>query len=342
MKKSVTLGIQVAAIYIGTVVGAGFATGREIVAFFTKYSHEAFISILLCTWLLTWLGMKVMLVGSRLRATSYQQVSNYLFGSFFGSLFNGMMFLTLVGVTSVMISGAGAIFEEQLKVSSQVGILLTIALTVFTLRFGVKGISSVNMIVVPIFIVFSFILSIHTLPFYSASMSEMLSLSPSSIVSSILYASFNLALAQAVLVPLATEVNDEKAIKIGAMLGGVGLGVILLASHLALLSLHNVELYDIPMAEIMKEGLSHFYYLYLLVMCGEVFTSVIGNVYGIERQMKSVLKRSKLVNMTIIVVITYSVSLIGYSDLITRLYPIFGYLSVVFLVLLAMKKIPHN
>ncbi|MEK1832032.1 hypothetical protein AAAC51_33515 [Priestia megaterium] len=33
------LTLQVAATYVGTVVGAGFATGKEIVQFFTQYGN---------------------------------------------------------------------------------------------------------------------------------------------------------------------------------------------------------------------------------------------------------------------------------------------------------------
>lgn len=38
---------QIAAVYVGTVVGAGFATGREIVEFFTRYGIYGFIGILI-------------------------------------------------------------------------------------------------------------------------------------------------------------------------------------------------------------------------------------------------------------------------------------------------------
>ncbi|WP_243385439.1 hypothetical protein [Bacillus kexueae] len=339
MKNRFVLSIQVAAIYIGTVVGAGFATGREIVEFFTKYGPSAFISIIFCTALLTWYGMKVMVIGYRLKATSYQQVTAYLFGPFLASVFNVIMFVTLLGVTSVMISGAGAIFKEQLNLSSQVGILFTIGLTMAVLKFGVKGISSVNMVVVPIFILFSFLLALHALP-YEMNEPFQLSSMPLSIFSSFLYAAFNLALAQAVLVPLATEVNDEKAIKFGAIFGGIGLGIILMASHLALSNLTNVGVYDIPMAQLIKEGARTFYLLYVIVICGEVFTSVIGNVYGIEKQMKSNFRKSTFINLSIISVVTYSISLIGYSELITKLYPLFGYVSLSFLLVLMVKKVP--
>ena len=38
---------KVASIYIATIVGAGFASGREIVQFFTSYYRGGFYGILL-------------------------------------------------------------------------------------------------------------------------------------------------------------------------------------------------------------------------------------------------------------------------------------------------------
>lgn len=341
LRKNVFVAFQVAAIYIGTVVGAGFATGREIVEFFTKYGNSGLLSIIVCTWLLSWLGMKMMVLGHRIGAKSYQQLNHFLFGSFLGPVFNTMMLLTLIGVTSVMLSGAGAIFKEQLHMSAQFGILLTIILTSVVMVFGITGISSVNVIVVPIFILFSLFLSYETLESSTISFDLISHPSLSSIFSSFLYASFNLALAQAVLIPLASQIQDEESMKLGAKLGGIGLGIILCTSHLALSSLPNVEMYDIPMAELIKGSFVGFYYLYLLVMYGEVFTSVIGNVYGIERQMKASFHFPSIGIVAVLLCVTYFISLVGYSDLITRLYPLFGYMSVGFLLLLAVKKVPN-
>ncbi|KHF27179.1 hypothetical protein LR68_03986 [Anoxybacillus sp. BCO1] len=37
--------VQIAFVYVGTVVGAGFATGKEIVQFFTQYGAIGFVTI---------------------------------------------------------------------------------------------------------------------------------------------------------------------------------------------------------------------------------------------------------------------------------------------------------
>jgi len=47
MIKRFMLSLQIGAVFIGTVVGAGFATGQEILQFFTCFGKIGMITILL-------------------------------------------------------------------------------------------------------------------------------------------------------------------------------------------------------------------------------------------------------------------------------------------------------
>ena len=105
--------IQIAAVYVGTIVGAGFATGREIVEFFSQYGFYGFIGIILTGYLFILLGTKIMLLALSINAQTYQELNSYLFGQKWGWIINLLFFIMLFGVTAVMLSGAGAVFEEQ-------------------------------------------------------------------------------------------------------------------------------------------------------------------------------------------------------------------------------------
>ena len=48
MKKDFTKIFQVAAVFIGTVVGAGLASGKEITQFFTSFGLTSFLGIFFC------------------------------------------------------------------------------------------------------------------------------------------------------------------------------------------------------------------------------------------------------------------------------------------------------
>ncbi len=140
----------------------------------------------------------------------------------------------------------------------------------------------------------------------------------------------NLGLAQAVLVPVATEIKDDWTIKWGGIIGGAALTLILISSHFTLIMLPNLEMYDIPMAIIMKNVAPFFYWIFILVIYGEIFTSVIGNVFGLDRQLKQYIKVSTILSISAIFAFTYLISLVDYGSLLSYLYPLFGYICLLF------------
>ena len=332
---------QVAAVYVGTVIGAGFATGKEIYEFFTQYGLYGLIGIILSGFIFIWIGKKIMVIALHKNLKNYMEFNDWLFGkrvSFFVNiLFMGMLF----GVTGVMMSGVGGLFEEQLGFSKIGGMIFTMFLAVVVMTWGTKGLLSINTFVVPAMIIFNLALMvvslIYTYPtqqfFYiPQEVSWKLILSPFS------YTAFNLALTQAILVPLASEIKDEEIIRKGAYLGGFILTVILFSCHISLSSVPGIEHINIPTAYVMKQIAPFLYGLYLFIIFGEIFSSLIGNAFGLERQLK---KTTELPSWSLYVgifTVCFGVGLMDYGPLISLLYPIFGYISLTFLILLAVKK----
>lgn len=346
MKKNWSAAFQIAAVYVGTVVGAGFATGREIVEFFSRFGFIGLLSILLSGYLLIVLGSKLMRMAARINAVSYQEFNIHLFGKWAGRGINIIMLFMLLGVSAVMLAGAGAVFEEQLGLSKDLGVFLTIFLSFIVMLVGTKGLFAVNSFVVPIMVCFSLMLMSLSIK-QSDFMNHLLLIPPAedgwkSILAPFSYSALNLALAQAVLVPIANEIKDDWTIKWGGILGGAALTLILISSHFTLIMLPNLELYDIPMAIIMKQIAPFFYWIYVLVIYGEIFTSVIGNVFGLDRQLKQFVHVPTVITISAIFIVSYIISLIDYSKLLSNLYPLFGYISLIFFILLWRKPLNNK
>ncbi|KAA0565407.1 hypothetical protein F0342_07325 [Bacillus sp. CH30_1T] len=339
--KKIAGSFQIAAVYVGTVIGAGFATGREIVEFFTRFGFVGFIAILLSGYLFITMGTKIMLKSHDIKAKSFEEFNEYLFGKWFSKFMNIVMMIMLIGVSAVMLSGAGAVFQEQLLLPKQLGILLTIVLGFITMMVGIKGLFAVNTFVVPLMIVFNLFLMVYSVR--NAAFLDAFLLIPhaedgwKSVVAPFSYVAFNLAMAQAVLVPVAGEVKDRETIKYGGYLGGFFLTMILISSHITLVMIPDVTQYQIPMAVVMKSFVAGFYIIYIIIIYGEIFTSVIGGVFGLEKQLTNYWKGSSLMTFTGIFLMIYSLSFFEYSELLSYLYPLFGYMSLLFIILLWMK-----
>jgi uncharacterized membrane protein YkvI len=337
---------QLAAVYVGTIIGAGFATGREIVEFFTRFGFIGLIGILISGYLFIFLGAKIMVKAHELKAQSYEEFNEYLFGKWFSKFMNILMMFMLLGVTAVMLSGAGAVFEEQLGMPKQAGVLLSIFLGFIVMIIGMKGLFAVNTLVVPIMIIFNISIMLSNL--FHPEFAESILRIPhaddgwKAVISPFSYAAFNLAMAQAVLVPVASQIKDVKTVKYGGILGGILLTIILISSHFTLVMIPNVTLYEIPMAIVMKSMAGSLYGIYIFIIFGEIFTSIIGGVFGLEKQMANYWNGRRIFISILIFTIVYLLSFFEYSKLLSYLYPLFGYLSLLFIVLLWMKPWGKN
>jgi uncharacterized membrane protein YkvI len=329
--------LQVAATYIGTIVGAGFATGKEIVQFFSQYGMVGLVGILISGYLFIWIGTKSMLIAKRIDANSYQEVNEYIFGEKIARIVNIVLLIMLFGVTSVMFSGTGAVFREQMGLPSQVGILLTMVLCYLAVIRGMKGLLFVNSLIVPMMILFSLII-ISAFPGATEYYGESSNIGKV-ILSALAYAAYNIVLGQAVLVPLGRDSENETIIRWGGFLGGLGLTLILITSHLALITIPDMTAYSIPMAEIIKQIGTVLHILFVIVIYGEIYTTLIGNVYGISRKLSGSTQPKKSV-IILILLVCYFVSLIGFDSLVKYLYPLFGYMGCVVLLSLMFKKMP--
>jgi len=335
--------LQIAAIYMGTIVGAGFATGQEILQFFTRFGNWGTYAIIAATFFFIWLGNKVMLLANQIQAKSYEDLNIALFGKSLGSLISLFMLVVLLGVSAVMLAGAGTVFEENWDLSYQLGLIATCIACFFLLRHGMHAIIAVNSIVVPIMLLFTLIMFFHTLEMPNT-MSFVTNKTDyplwTALSTPFLYTAFNLALAQAVLVPIGAQTTNPAVIKYGSLLGGIGIGFMLFVGHIAL-SAHmpGIQQFAIPMGGIARNMSTIVYYIYVTIIFAEVFTTLLADIYGLALQVH---ERSKLPTTLIIffaLICCYLLSQLGFGNLLATLYPLFGFISLGWFLLIARKRL---
>lgn len=337
--------LLLAATYVGTVVGAGFATGKEIVTFFSMHGALGTISVAISGFLFIVVGTKIMVISARIEAYSFQDFNVYLFGNKVGRVVNLFVFIVVICVTSVILSGAGAVFHEQLGLPYQLGIIATLVICYIVILKGLKGIYAINAYIVPLMVIFILFVSISIVEQYPHELlvkimptqfSEHLSWT----VSPLTYSAFNIMTAQVVLVPLGKEIRDEKILRWGGFWGGLILFFILMSNHISLSAFPETFSHEIPMAEIVKHFGTFIHILFLLVIYGEIFNSVVGNVFGITRQLNASFKVRYHHAVLIILFVIFLISQAGYGKLLSVMYPLIGSIGLILLVFIMFKKIP--
>ncbi|MDR6716068.1 hypothetical protein [Paenibacillus sp. 2003] len=334
--------LQIAFTYIGTVVGAGFATGQEILQFFTQYGKWATVTIGLSTMLFVWLGTKMMLIAHDTGSRSYEDLNKHLFGPKAGKWITWVTLLILIGVNSVMLAGAGSVFVEHLGLHYQTGLIVTLVGTYLLLGRGIQAILQMNSIVVPMMLLLSLLMITSTIHHPGASRFITLTTDSNPIqvwLSPLLYSSFNLALAQAVLVPVGNQIRSRNVLKWGGVLGGIGVGFMLMAAHFAMSAqMPGIIQFEIPMGSIAFQLGWAVQSVYVSLIFMEIFSTFVADIYGMTLQLRQHIRvHPRFITLTIML-LCYSLSQFGFSSLLSILYPIFGSLALFWAAKLVLNR----
>lgn len=139
MRKS----LQIAGAYVGIIVGAGFASGQEILQFFTSFGLLGIIGGVIATFFFAFLGMQLTQLGSKLQTDSHKAVIYHICGRYLGVVVDIIITFFLFGVTVVMMAGSGSIFEQQFGLPAMAGNVVMAVLTILTVCLNVQKLLSV-------------------------------------------------------------------------------------------------------------------------------------------------------------------------------------------------------
>src|SRR5690625_2081105 len=99
--------LKMGSAFIGIIVGAGFASGQEVLQYFTSFGYAGTLSAIVATGLFAYLGATLTKLGSRMQTTSHKEVIYQISGRYLGVIVDYIIIFTLFGVAVVMIAGAG-------------------------------------------------------------------------------------------------------------------------------------------------------------------------------------------------------------------------------------------
>lgn len=139
----------IAMAYMSVVIGGGFASGREVIEFFTGYGAWGIGGSLVAAFLFAFVGMQIAQISSRMQAKSHNQVLARLFGSTGGALVDYLLIFFLFGVGVIMLAGAGSTFAQQFGWDTLTGSIVMALVVVLTLCLNLKSIIYLISAVIP-------------------------------------------------------------------------------------------------------------------------------------------------------------------------------------------------
>ncbi len=324
---------KVAAVYIGTVVGAGFASGQEVLQFFSFFGMAGNLGLVLAAVMFAFLGLVILELGHKLGADSHREVIRHAGGRWLGMAIDGVITFFLFGAMTAMIAGAGAIFREQFGLPFLLGSLVMTAATMFTVLLGISGVINAISYVVPLLLVSVLGIAVAVLtttPINTDFIAQWAQTSRAPVpfwpLSAVVYVSYNLVLGVSVLAPLGRHVGSLQTLQKGALLGGIGLGVSALAINLTLLAkVPAAAGYEIPMVFVAAQFSPLIQLFYSIVLMAEIYTTSVSSLYGFAERITD--QGKPLFRWLVVGTSTaaFTAGQLGFSTLVRVLYPAVGY-----------------
>jgi uncharacterized membrane protein YkvI len=335
-KKASSFGIfTIASAYIGTVVGAGFASGQEVLQFFTVFGLKGIWGIAVSTLLFFFTGYTILMLGRSLRAGSHVEIVRFTNGKILGAAIDIIVTLFLFGGLSAMIAGAGAIFKEQFGIASILGTLAMAIVSLLTVVTGTKGVINAISLVVPFLIVtvlFVAAVSLAQNPIAEREIEtakQLTGATPHWLMSSVNYASYNIVVCIGVLTPIGSETQDKRKLFWGALLGALGLGIAIFAIDLCIITnIVSVRALEVPMIAIAGKISVAVKLIFAVVMFAEVYTTAVGNLYAFSQRVNLRLPKAAVIGG--VTFLAFLAGQLGFSNMVKYLYPAVGYGGILF------------
>ena len=348
MKKVLKMGSA----FIGIIVGAGFASGAEILQYFTAFGYMGIVAAIISTALFAYIGMALTRLGSRLQTTSHKDVIYTISGRFLGTIIDFIIIITLFGVGTVMIAGAGSNLEQQFGLPSYIGSGLMIVLVFATILLNVDKVVAVIGSITPFLILAVIGVSIYSLFTMDQSFAELSPIAnavdttlPNWFISAINYVSFNIAVGASMALVMGGAEKDERTAALGGLVGGLGLGIMILLSHLAIFSkVDVVKDADLPMLAIINDISPILAILMAFVLYGMIFNTAVSMFYAFGARFVTI-GTSKFKGFVLItLLIGFGLSFFGFKNLVAHLYPYIGYMGLLLSAVLiyASIKLPKK
>lgn len=324
-------GFYLAFVYIGLVIGAGFASGREILEYFNFPSSTNYSGVVLATFLLIAVCYVILCKCYCFGINSSKEYLCQVAGKFAVPL-RVLMLLYLFCGFFTMLSASGSLLEQGFMLPGVFGVLLMLSICLAVLAFDLSGIITLNMILVPCMIFGIIYICFSTAVLGSNEAFSLKEFSRGIGISAICYVSYNTISAPTVLVPLQKNIS-YRGIRTASVTGGFVLGIlILIIWSVQSLRFDAIWKSDIPMLMLAAMNGKIQKNIYTAVLFMAICTTAVSQGFGILDNFNVSGSKNRIRAALILCVAAFPFALIDFSALVANLYYFFGAVGVLWMI----------
>lgn len=314
--------------------------GQEIYTFFNKYGIKGLIGLVFSMLLICIIIYKTFKISLNKKQKTYQDFlrnmmpqklkNNKILVDTISNIINLFLLISF----NIMVAGFATYFFQELSFPKIIGGVVISIASFITFYKGINGVIKINTYLIPSLILLIIFLGIKKIE--TVEIIELNSESLYWIVSGILYASYNSITLIPILISLREEVKNKKEARIISTLTFIIMSVLSISIYLLMNTFSSeIKNIELPIVYIANTLGNFGKYIYGIVILIAIFTTAVSAGYGfLVNTTKS--RKTYLKLAGIICLMAIFVGQISFSNLISILYPIFGYLGIIQIIFLLM------
>lgn len=306
---------------IGTLFGAGFATGKELAVFFVRFGSISYIvPIIVC--ILLYFSIYFLII--YFKQKKCDKITENI-------IVKCILFIIYLIFSASMFSALILFLHNNFLLNNYLIYFLSILFCYFILRKKLKFITEFSKFLTPILVVLFLFICFK----YSFNHGEQLTTQNSIIVlpNSILYLGANIILLTNLLENSAEKIVKPKRV---AMFSSLLFSLIVSVAIFALNKNTNHIYEEMPLLEIIgKNSLMSFVFGYVFVSA--ILTSLTSFLFATKNTMPFKIKNSNTQNLICVLLIVIT-SLLGFSKIVENLYFVIGILGLLLFAILCLSS----
>lgn len=341
--------LKFAGTYISICIGSGFATGQEILQFFSSHGSVSILSNIFCMILMCYCGVSLFSIGKNENFRENNDIFTYLCGDYLGKFMKLCMPILFFLSFIVMISGAGASISQYYGIQKEIGSLIIALLSLISVVLGMNKIINILGNIGPLISIFSIGIGLITIfknyenLFIINENLQVIKLNKAGVnwyLGSIMYTGLNLVLVAPFLVGVGKSANNKKSCIYGGIIGGALFMVSAMILNLAIMSdIKNIYIKEIPTLFMAKEISNIVGIIFSVILILGIYTTATPLLWSICSSFS--VEKTKKFNIiaTIFTFFSLIFSRLSFSILVNMIYPISGILGVIILSGLIIRGI---
>ncbi len=347
-REKITDAVKLGGAYIAFCIGSGYATGQEIMQFFTSYGWKSFAACAVSLVLFIWLGMSLMQTGRSLSSGEGGEIYRYYCGAGLGTALEWFSVIFSFGVFTIMLAGAGATLNEYWGLPSFAGSVIMGVLALATVFMGLDKLVSIIGVIGPVIIVFSLFIggtaaaaNLGNLQNVSLTMRSVSIEQPAAnwLFAGALYTGYNAIILLPFLSQLSKTAKTRKTGVAGGFIGGLFLVLAIIVMNLGLLcnigSVHDKAIPALTLANNIHPALAG---IFVFILLAGIYSTAIPLLWVVCRRVAT--EHTRRYNLTCAGAVAAAVILshLPFTDLVGIVYPYTGYMGVIVMGFMLAKQ----